>query len=254
MEQSAHKNGGWSREETDLLQKEVRAAMDAGMPLRGVFDRTGLALGRKPNSVRNYYYMQIRDQGGEDWKRAAPFDPFSEEEIHGLLRHVLEGRGKGRSVRACVMDLSGGDRSRMLRYQNKYRSLLRRKPELIDQVCRELREEGLPCPEVRVTVSPLPPEEETELPPGADPDVQAILRAVSSLARRASAPAAEGDRLRVQRDLLMMQVEDLQLAVKALIEDCKEYLGAEPEERNRQLPAFCEALSQHVAKLETAAG
>ncbi len=252
MEQTAHLNrNGWSQEETDLLWKEIHEALNEGTPLRGVFDRAGRALGRKPNSVRNYYYMQMREKGGEDLKRAAPFDTFSEEEIHDLLRRVLLGRGNGRSVRACVMEMSGGDRSRMLRYQNKYRAILRKKPDLIEQVCRELRQEGLPCPDVKVTVSPLPPEDQ---PVQADPDVQAILRAAASLARRAGDPVPENDRLRVQRDLLLIQVEDLQLAVKELLRDCKEFLGGEMEERMDNLPAFCDILSGHIAKLETIAG
>lgn len=252
MEQTAHMNrNGWSQEETDLLWKEIHSALNEGTPLRGVFDRTGQALGRKPNSVRNYYYMQMREKGGEDLKRAAPFDTFSDEEIHELLRKVLLGRGNGRSVRACVMEMSGGDRSRMLRYQNKYRAILRKKPDLIDQVCRELKQEGLPCPDVKVTVTPLLKDDP---PAQADPDVQAILRAAASLARRAGDPAPENDRLRVQRDLLLMQVEDLQLAAKALVQDCKDFLGGEMEERKRNLPAFCNMLSGHVAKLETLAG
>lgn len=253
MEQTAHMSrNGWTQEETDLLWKEIHSALDAGTPLRGVFDRTGQALGRKPNSVRNYYYMQMREKGGEDMKRAAPFDTFSDEEVHDLLRKVLLGRGNGRSVRACVMEMSGGDRSRMLRYQNKYRAILRKKPDMIDQVCRELKQEGLPCPDVTVTVSTLPTENQ---PVQGDPDVQAILRALSSLSRRVCAPEPpESDRLRVQRDLLLIQVEDLQLAVKDLLRDCKEFLGGEMKERQRQLPAFCDALSSHVAKLETVSG
>ncbi len=253
MEQTAHMSrNGWTQEETDLLWKEIHSALEAGTPLRGVFDRTGQALGRKPNSVRNYYYMQMREKGGENFKRAAPFDTFSDEEVHDLLRKVLLGRGSGQSVRACVMEMSGGDRSRMLRYQNKYRAILRKKPDLIDQVCRELKQEGLPCPEVTVTVSPLPMENQ---PMHADPDVQAILRALSSLSRRACAPEPpESDRLRVQRDLLLIQVEDLQLAVKDLLRECKEFLGSETEERQRHLPAFCDALSSYVAKLETISG
>ena len=257
MEQTAHMSrNGWTQEETDLLWKEIQAALDAGTPLRGVFDRTGQALGRKPNSVRNYYYMQMREKGGEEIRRAAPFDTFSDDEIHDLLRHVLLGRGSGRSVRACVMEMSGGDRSRMLRYQNKYRAILRKKPDLIEQVCRELKQEGLPCPDVSITVFPLPMDDETAAsqPPPADPDVQAILRAAASLARRASDPVPENDRLRVQRDLLLIQVEDLQLAAKALVQDCKDFLGGEMEERKRNLPAFCDMLSVHVAKLETVAG
>ncbi len=257
MEQTTRlSRNGWTQEETDLLWREIRSALDAGTPLRGVFDRTGQALGRKPNSVRNYYYMQMRERGGEDMKRAAPFDTFSEEEIHDLLRKVLLGRGSGRSVRACVMEMSGGDRSRMLRYQNKYRAILRKKPDLIDQVCRELKQEGLPCPDVSIALTPLPDTDQAAVssPFQADPDVQAILRALSSLARRIGTPAPENDRLRVQRDLLLIQVEDLQLAARDLLNACKEFLGGTMEERQRQLPDFCGALSDHMAKLEAAAG
>lgn len=240
---------GWQPEEIELLWKELRAANEEGAPLRNVFTRTGEALGRKPNSVRNYYYLHCRDQGGEDARRAAPFETFTEEEIHALLRGVLEARGRGVSVRACVTDMSNGDHTLMLRYQNKYRSILRRRPDLIEQVCRELKQEGLPCPAPTVAVreTPLPPAEST------DPDARKILEALSSLVRRADA-VPENDRLRVQKDLLLMQLEDLQLAARALIAHCKEFLGSAPEDRAALLSAFCDGLAQGVARLESAAG
>lgn len=243
--------GGWQPEETDMLWKEIRAAADSGATLRGVFERMGQTLGRKPNSVRNYYYMQLRDRAGEDLRRAAPFETFTPEEVHDLLRSVLMARGRGQSVRACVMDLSRGDKTRMLRYQNKYRSILRKKPELIRQVCRELEQEGLPCPRAAVIVQPLPAEE--RLP--EDPDVQAVLSALRSLARRARQNAVpESDRLKVQRDLLLMQLEEIQSAVRAALADCKDFLGESEEGRALRLPAFCDTLSHHIAQLESAAG
>jgi hypothetical protein len=76
MEQTAHLNRtGWSQEETDLLWKEIHAALNEGTPLRGVFDRTGQALGRKPNSVRNYYYMQMREKAAR-FETRRPFRYF----------------------------------------------------------------------------------------------------------------------------------------------------------------------------------
>ncbi len=254
MEQTIHlSRGGWTQEENDLLWKEIQAAADSGAPLRGVFEKTGQALGRKPNSVRNYYYMHIKDQSGRELRRASPFEAFTPEEIHGLLRHVLIFRGQGRSVRAAVMDLSGGDRARMLRYQNKYRSILRKKPSMIMDVMEELQKEGQPCPasvpalksKAALSASPLPE-------PVSDPDAQAILTALSSLLRRAeeSGPV-RGDRLKVQRDLLSMRLEDLQLAVKALLAVCKDFLGTPPDQRSQNLIGFCSALSRHVASLES---
>lgn len=251
MEQTVHMtHNGWSQEETDLLRNEVRQASETGAPLRTVFERMGETLGRKPNSVRNYYYMQLREQGGEDCKRAAPFETFSDEEIHDLLRHILSAKGQGQSVRASVMDLSHGDKTLMLRYQNKYRALLRKRPDLIEDICRELREAGQPCPDMTVTIQEIPHSVEND-----DPDAQSILTGMNALLRRASRnDTVESDKLKVQRDLLMMQLEDVQLAVKATITDCKDFLGYPPEERPNLLPAFCDALAGHIARLETVSG
>ena len=249
---------GWKPEETEMLWQEIRQAAESGAPLRGVFERMGQTLGRKPNSVRNYYYMQLRDQAGKEYRRAAPFETFSDEDIHQLLRRVLMARGQGKSVRACVMELSGGDRTLMLRYQNKYRSLLRKKPEMLKLVCQELRREGLPCPGDDALARPAQPRFSLEPQTSQDPDVRAILSALSSLAHRAGeaaeAPGPESDRLRVERDLLLMQVEDLQSAAKALICDCKDFLGRSLEDRASHLPPFCEALAARVAQLERVSG
>ena len=243
---------GWQPEETDMLWKEIQSAAESGAPLRGVFERMGQALGRKPNSVRNYYYMQLRDQAGDALRRAAPFETFTDDEVHDLLRQVLMARGRGQSVRACVMDLSHGDKALMLRYQNKYRSIMRKKPDLIHTVCQELEQEGLPFPPFGAELAR--PAADQPLPAG-DPDVQTILTALQSLARRAGQPSApESDRLKVQRDLLLMQMEDLQLAVRALIAECKDFLGEDPAERPYHLAAFCDALTGRIAQLESVSG
>jgi len=260
MENTAHlSHSGWTEEETRRLWQEIEDASRTGVPLRDVFDRMGQALGRKPNSVRNYYYMQLRPQGDGRFRRASPFETFTQEEIHALLRAVLSARAQGQSVRSCVSSLAGGDRTLMLRYQNKYRSILRKKPDLITRVCEEMQAEGLPCPPpVTVTVRPLAPEKEAHAAlPAADPDVQAILRSLSSLASRAAArpdTALESDRLKVQRDLLLMQVEDLQLAARDMVARCKDFLGTAPEDRPSRLGEFCEGLALQTARLESVAG
>ena len=246
---------GWQPEEIDMLWQEIRAAGESGAPLRGVFERMGKALGRKPNSVRNYYYMQMRAQGGDEVKRAAPFELFTEEDVHQLLRSVLSAKGKGQSVRACVMDLSGGDRTLMLRLQNKYRSILRKRPDMIRAVCRELEAEGLPVPSLLEAEKESRPQELAQASDMQDRDVQSALQAIERLAGRLNPPGvSDGDRLRVQRDLLLMQLEDLQLAARDVIACCKDYLGSTPEEKAALMPGFCEALAGHLAKLESCSG
>ena len=129
---------GWREDEIDQLWREIQRANASGQPLRSVFEEMGGRLGRKPNSVRNYYYMQLRGQEGDTLRRAQPFETFTEAEVRSLLKSVLRARAQGQSVRACVMALSQGDHARMLRYQNKYRSLLKKRPELVAEICREM--------------------------------------------------------------------------------------------------------------------
>ena len=135
-----HPKGGWQQEEIDLLFQAVQDAADSGTPLRDVFSKVGTQLSRKPNSIRNFYYARIRQEPSLA-QRQTPFRSFSSTEVRELLRQVLIGRGQGQSVRACVTQLANGDRAGMLRYQNKYRSILKNKPEMLSGLCY-IRKEG----------------------------------------------------------------------------------------------------------------
>lgn len=144
--QQTHARGGWQDKEINVLFEAVREATRSGRPLRDVFADVACELNRKPNSIRNFYYARVRELP-EMEARKAPFRTFSQGELHQLLRTVLIARGNGESVRACVTKMADGDRGRMLRYQNKYRSILKNRPEMLENVAEELRAEGLPCPQ-----------------------------------------------------------------------------------------------------------
>ncbi len=138
---------GWSAHEDDFLFEAVRRARKDGAPLKAVFDEVAQATGRKPNSIRNYYYARVK-QGGETdtlLPHNPAFVPFSEKEIHELLTTVLSAQALGMSVRACTLNMGSGENRAMLRYQNKYRSLLKSNPDLVLSVVQELREKGLPA-------------------------------------------------------------------------------------------------------------
>ena len=131
--------------------------------------------------------------------------------------------------------------------------------ETLSQVCRELEAEGLPAPhgeEIAVEKEKSAYAQETNRPmESRDADVQAVYDAVERLEKRLNPPGvSSGDRLRVQRDLLLMQLEDLQLAARDVIQCCKDFIGSIPEERNALTPAFCEALAGYLSKLESCAG
>lgn len=244
---------GWQDEETRRLFEAVKQAGESGVSLRSVFEALSEGLGRRPNSIRNHYYACLRENPDVAGERPAPIRLFTPEETHELLRQVLMGRGQGLSVRACVMRLAEGDKSRMLRYQNKYRSLLKRQPELIDAVREELASEGLPCPEGEVIdcadAGFYDPSNPSAAALMAEPCVAAMLEGLKELMHRAAraqeadAHLKELDRLRVQHDLHRLAWEkDFSRAVE-LLEGClallREFLALNDEEQHMHLDAFC---------------
>ena len=231
---------GWQEAETARLFSAVQEANASGAPLRSVFESLSGDLGRKPNSIRNYYYACLRQQE-QDGERTPAFRPFTAEETHELLRQVLMARGKGMSVRACVMALAEGSHSRMLRYQNKYRTILKNRPELIAQVCDELRAEGLPCPNAappqtirmeHADAAFCDPEDAAAARLMAQPCVHHMLEGLKELLRRAArAEAAPDEKLQakcteLQRTVDRQQVQfDLQrIAWEKDYNDCMEQL------------------------------
>lgn len=137
-----HANG-WSKYEIELLVSEAKTARENGKPLCRVFADVALLTGRKPNSVRNRYYAVAKDDPTLLSKPLNSIRHFSSEEHFELIKQMLIGITNGESVRGCALRLGNGDRSMMLRYQNKYRTTLQKQKELILEICGELRSEGI---------------------------------------------------------------------------------------------------------------
>lgn len=244
---------GWSETERARLFTEVTKAAQTGAPLRDVFEKTGEALGRKPNSVRNYYYMQLRPHY-TDAPRAAPFETFTEQETDTLLRAVLTGKAQGQSVRAAVMALADGDRTKMLRYQNKYRAILRKHPERLRALCQELAKAGVPAKDPTEPKQAAGARERMEKSLNTfGPDGQRLYEALERvLSGVTESRTAQKDRLRVERDVAMLRLEDVTHAAGDMVLLCKEYVALTDEERHGELNAFCDELTHHIAEVENA--
>ncbi len=134
---------GWNEEHIAILEEELQRAKAQGESLRPAFERTALRTGRKPNSIRNYYYTTYRASKGQRAGRS--FELFSPDEVEQLLMHMLSQQAKGKSVRRAAMELGNFDHSAMLRYQNKYRSLVRTRPDEVRRVMAKLKAQGVPC-------------------------------------------------------------------------------------------------------------
>lgn len=259
------RHSGWSEEESRLLWETADEAQQQGLPLKQVFERIAEQTGRRPNSIRNYYYAQVRAREGVP----APmprFVPFEEGEVEALVERVLRARAEGKSVRACLQEMSGGNHSLMLRYQNKYRSVLKNRPELIARVMEKLREEGVECemPEVRTRSHGSVEEACAALGNAAreveDAELICVCDVLSRLmlsGRRIEREETEADRLNVRLDLYRLALSEKTQMVEALCEAAeeltlgmKEYLVQSESQRHEHLNAFCELMREKIGALE----
>ena len=107
-----------------------------GTSLTEVFKRFSERSGKSKGTVRNLYYAMAKKSreddafrkeflGGEVFtvKKNEKFDKKEEERVMEGVKTLKE---KGYSVRAAVSVLAGGDEKLSLRYQNKYRSALKK--------------------------------------------------------------------------------------------------------------------------------
>lgn len=80
------------------------------------------------------------DEGRDESLR---FIPFSEEEKIELMMNMLLAQANGISVRSCALRLGNNDQTKLLRYQNKYRNLLKSNPGMVQNVMMQLTEKGM---------------------------------------------------------------------------------------------------------------
>ena len=267
-------HGGWQKHEIDALVSSIDAAAKTGESLRSVFDRMGQELGRRPNSIRNFYYAQIRAQSDTGAGRALPFETFSSGEVEQLVRSVLTARAQGMSVRACVRQLAGGDRTKMLRYQNKYRSTIRTRPDLVQRIMDELSRDGVPF------ISPYTVREDgpdmyaalQERARGAgDPQLTQLFESLGYLLDRALGAKAENpiiqesdaqrkaDRLSARCDMLRIALDDEQTRLSCLKDEAegmvsliKEYIALPQAERLAGCDDFCRMAAGRLSAVECA--
>lgn len=147
--------GNWTINETKQLFKLASSATESGEGLNRAFRKMADASGKSINSIRNYYYSQLKlfemvpsfaDELGikiVGIKREA-FEVFSEKEIDTLVRTVLKGKAQGRSVRAVIASLAGGCPKTALRLQNKYRSMIAHHRTRVEAIMHSLSEKSEP--------------------------------------------------------------------------------------------------------------
>ena len=174
-----------------------------------------------------------------DTKRC-PYGTRTEDEVRSLVETVLRHKAQGQSVRACLQGLSGGDHSLMLRYQNKYRAVVKSRPDYVRGIVTRLNDQGVACDTPTVNHR-------------AHTDVAAACDSLNQEARRSGEPElvrACETLVRCLRDRREPEME-LKNAVEALIGPIKAFVACPKSERIENLDAFCGEMIEKVGALET---
>lgn len=142
------KINGYSEQEAKALIDFIAEGKKRGEALSALFASYGKKCGRAAGSVRNYYYQFLKCEDARAKEilrgkrlRAEKIRAFSDEERNEMLKKILSERSKGYSVRRAIANVCAGNEKQMLRYQNKYRNLVKKQPELIERTAKEM---GLP--------------------------------------------------------------------------------------------------------------
>ena len=136
---------GWSEREIKELLTHLKGATCSR---KQVFkDYAGLT-GRSPESVRNFYYMfmkQIKDNQDNRFgalNRVNTGKAFSKKETEALVSRVVCGLAAGKSVRKVCEELANNNLKETTRLQNKYRNTINKDPSIIARITLKPKAEG----------------------------------------------------------------------------------------------------------------
>lgn len=133
------------------LADAVRKGKSEGKTLTEIFGEYGAQNNLARGSVRNAYYELVRKSRNEAFSAkyldgetltAQEVHAFGAEEERTLVKTVLLGKRDGRSARSVIYELAGGDAKLALRFQNKYRNVLKMKPALVRSLVEEIQAES----------------------------------------------------------------------------------------------------------------
>ena len=140
-------------EMTELFEK-AHAAKRNGASLSKLFSVFAEGHGLAKGTIRNIYYDTVKraTEGDSLAKKyfcgftltSAKIVEFDEQEARSLLKKILTGLTLGKPVRRTISELT--DDSRLaLRYQNKYRNMLRFEKDKVKEVAEEIKSEYGRC-------------------------------------------------------------------------------------------------------------
>lgn len=136
---------GWSKVEKDALLACAKNAFEKDIPLKNAFADFAKKYGRKRDSVRNFYYLIVADSAlrGENLVgiKKNDIEIFEKKELDKLVRKIMDKLKEGSSLRGAIASMTK-DKQTALRYQNKFRNLVKAKSEIINKIMLEQKVNG----------------------------------------------------------------------------------------------------------------
>lgn len=144
-----------------MTQVQIRQLMDLayeaknkGESLSKVFDSFAKQTGRARGSIRNVYYSSLKQTSGDEkYKKSvlgekslsvAKIISFEDCETDFLLEKILIGVTFGKSVRRVISEMTENPKL-ALRYQNKYRNVIRFDRQRVQAVREKIIEDYGKC-------------------------------------------------------------------------------------------------------------
>ena len=160
--------------------------------LLNIFRDFALKKNKQTFSVRNFYYIYLKGmrQNPEIAKRyginldkhpIVEFEHFNKTEEEKLKTIIENKLNDGLSVRGACLELSNGDIAKMLRYQNKYRNIQRKKVDKNNNVNNNANIDGLNQTKVYKFPSTKKEEENSKL---SDDDIKSLFMGLVNLVKQ----------------------------------------------------------------------
>ena len=144
----------WKDDEVIKLFRFIENGKKQNKCLSNLFSEFASLTNRMPNSVRNYYYAELNClENDKTRQKKLNIDlslhqkvdqkEFSYDETKQLVMDILKQTSKGLSVRKACLNLADGDINKMVRFQNKFRTVVLKDKNLYDSCLNELKNQGV---------------------------------------------------------------------------------------------------------------